>query len=447
MKKSLLFLPILVTLVTLIAPASAQLTASVDLTPSILLPGDTASGILTLTNKGTASIKVTGVTFFSDLKVEPKSVSSIGYIPSGGSYELPFRIYANEEGLYSVEARIYTTNGTLNQLILVDVRDLTPEIVLNSAIVLNEVNTVTFTISDPIGVSNLKVEPLFDAEPKIIYLTDSEGSFTYYASEEKELKFRVSFYNGENYHEVIQTIMPEYRESKGVLLNVSLPYDAVCLEDVVPIRVELTNLRNDAIYSIEVTASLKNFSKKSQIAGLSSMESRSIEFLCTAKYPGEQDVYIRVEFKDALNNMYSMEKRVSFKVLEEKAISISNLEVKWNRNLRISGDVSNSGKSTVYNVMLAIQSDGIIKTYYLGKIEPSDFDTFEFSVENVTSATPHLIVTWNNELGERIEEVLPVKLPQKQEFEAETNPAIITISVVVFVAIIAIAGLAWIRRK
>ena len=52
--------------------------------------------------------------------------------------------------------------------------------------------------------------------------------------------------------------------------------------------------------------------------------------------------------------------------------------------------------------MLAIKSDGIIKTYYLGKIEPSDFDTFEFSVENVTSATPHLIVTWNNELGERL---------------------------------------------
>ncbi|AIG98438.1 hypothetical protein AFULGI_00016790 [Archaeoglobus fulgidus DSM 8774] len=101
MKKPLLTLLTLLALTILVTPASAHITASVQLTPSVLLPGDTAYGTLTLTNKGTTSIKVTGVTFFSDLKVEPKSISSIGYIPPAGSYELPFRINAEKVGLYT----------------------------------------------------------------------------------------------------------------------------------------------------------------------------------------------------------------------------------------------------------------------------------------------------------------------------------------------------------
>ncbi|AEA47923.1 hypothetical protein [Archaeoglobus veneficus] len=445
MKRLLLALLTLLVLLTLTTPASAHIVASVELRPSVLLPGDTAYGTLTLTNKGTTSIKVTGVTFFSDLKVEPKSISSIGYIPPAGSYELPFRINAEKVGLYTVEAHIYTTNGTLKQIILIDVRDLMPEIVLTSAITLNEVNTVQFTLSDPIGVSNVKIEPLFDAEPKVIYLSDSEGVFTYYASEKKELSFKISFYNGENYHEIVQTITPEYRESKGVLLNVSLPYNVVPLKDVVPVKVEITNLRNDAIYSIQVTVKTDNFTKTTQIASLNSMGSSQISFLCPAEKPGEQTILICVSYRDCLNNEYSTEKHVSVQILNEKAVVVSNIDVEWDNGLKISGDVSNSGKSKVYNVMLALLADRAVKTYYLGTIDPSDFDTFEFTAENVTSAK--LLVTWNNELGEKVEEVLPLEIPSKPEFRTQSSPAVIVVSVVVLVIVVAIVAIAWVRRR
>lgn len=439
MKKLLLVLLLLLS----IHPASAHVVASVELTPSTLLPGDTANGKLTITNKGTADIRVTGITFFSDLKVVPASISRIGYIPPQGTYELPFKVKADKPGLYKIEAHIYTTNGTLNQLILVDVRDTMPEIILKSAIVLNEVNNVPFIISDPIGVSNVKVEALFDAEPRII--TDKKGSFTYYASEKRDLSFKISFYNGENYHEIVQTITPEYRESRGVHVNVSLPYDTIPLKDIIPVNVEITNLRADAIYSIEVTAKSSNFTRTAQIPSLNSMESKTLSILCPAETPGKQNITIHITYRDALNNEYSTEKYISAHILEEKAVTVSNLEVKWDNGLRISGDVSNNGWSRVYNVLLTLQVGKAAKTYYLGTIDPSDFDTFEFTAENVSSAT--LVVTWNNELGHKVEEVIPVDVPQKPEFKAEPSPMILVVSAVAFIAIIIISALAWMRRK
>jgi len=456
MKNAVLIALVPIILVPLITPASAHITASVQLTPSILLPGDTTNGTLTITNKGTTSIRVTGVTFFSDLSIKPKSISQIGYIPPAGTYELPFRVKTEKAGLYTVEAYIYTTNGTLKQVILVDVRDLIPEIVLTSAITLNEVNTVSFKISDPLGVSDLKIEPLFNAEPRIIYPAGSEGTFIYYASEKKELKFRISFYNGENYHEVTQTIMPEYRVSKGVLMNVSLPYDVVCLKDVVPVRIELTNLRGDEVYSLCVKVSSGSFTKATKIASLSSMESKSVEIICPTQSPGEQNVSVTLSFKDSMSNPYTSKEYVKFRVLREKAVSVSNIDVKWNEGMSISGDVSNNGKSTVYNVMVALQSGETVKMYYLGTINPSDFDSFEFSALGFGSSTtsklnesitPKLVISWNNELGEKVNEVVSIPLPQKPEFKTESNPTIVVISAVVFVAVVAIVALAWMRKK
>jgi len=163
------------------------------------------------------------------------------------------------------------------------------------------------------------------------------------------------------------------------------------------------------------------------------------------KTPGKQNIAISITYRDALNNEYSIEKYVSAQVLEEKAVVVSNLEVEWSDGLKISGDVSNNGWSKVYNVMLILQSDKVTKTYYLGTIEPSDFDTFEFTAENVSSAT--LTITWNNELGYKVEETIPIKAPPKMEFKTESNPMVVIISVIVVVVIVIIAALAWVRRK
>ena len=221
--------------------------------PEILLPGDYADGYLKIINPG-RDIRINSVVFHSEgLEIYPKSYRAIGTIPSGGSYTLPFSIKAQDVGRHLLEAIISTGNGTIIQHILIVVDDSFPSIVLLTPIYKGEVNELKFLITSPVTLQNVKVTPLFNAEPDVIFVGTvngyAEGSLKFIPTDEKELKFKLTFYNGKNYHEMIKTIPITFLESKGVMLNVVSSYSSVYVGDCIPLNVEITNLRNDNIYN------------------------------------------------------------------------------------------------------------------------------------------------------------------------------------------------------
>ncbi len=444
---------IALTLLALTVPASAQVIVSkIEMSPSILLPNDVADCKLTIT--AYTSTKINGIIFFtpSGIKIEPSSVSRIGLIPAGSSYELPFTLKAEKEGIHTVYIHIYTSNGTIIQVMNVRAEDMMPEIVIQpTTLTLNEVNNVSFYISTPLQISNVIVEPLFNADPRIIHVTNNKGSFSIYPVEPQKLSFKIKFYNGRNYHEVIQTIEPNYRGSKGVLVNLSLQYPTALLKDVIPINVELTNLRQDSIYTVKITAvsDFGNFSEsRKEIPVIQSMESKSTVFLYSPSKAGINEITLRVTYLDKMNNEHTITKRIQINVLNEKPLSVSNIEVEKDlKGIRITGDISNNGRSLVYNVLLSMQLGDEVKTYYLGSIDPSDFDTFEFSfpVSNATQAV--LNVYWSNKIGEKIEITQTIEVPVST-VQAEADAGwVVYVSAIAFVAVLAIVAIAWRKSR
>lgn len=417
----------------LIAPTSAKVVVQeIEITPSILLPGDVADCKITLT--AMKDCKIT-VTFFTPLgiEVEPSSVY-IGHLPAGASYTLPFTLKAKESGIYIVNIYIYTLNKTIKQVMVVRVEDIYPKIVLHeTTFTLNEVNKVEFSISSPIDLSNIVVKPLFDADPKVIYVKDGKGSFKFCPTKQQNLSFEIEFYNGKNYHRIIQTVHPQYKESKGLVFDINT-YPTALLYDAIPLTINLTNLRNDVIYSIKITLKSNGIFSNDylEIPILKSMESKSFKILYTPTKAGKDVIEVELEYSDELNNVYKVKKNVTIEVSHEYALTLGNINI----DVRgVSGEICNLGRGKVYNVMVQL---GEYK-YYIGTIDSQDFDTFELPYANVSV----IKVSWNNEIGEKFEVSFPIKVQysyevKKEEREASQIPLIIAVVVLIAVVVIII---------
>jgi hypothetical protein len=430
-------------------PASAQVVVSeIQMDPPILLPGDEADGLLKIVASEDTSIN--SVVFFAPagIKIEPAIISSIGQLKSGSTYELPFTVKANEPGKYRIDVRISTSNGSVKQIMVVRVEERMPELILNKSIItLNEVNTVEFHIISPIQLSSVVVEPMFNATPRTIHVSNGQGAFTFYPTKPEELIFKIKFYNGRNYHEITQIIRPEYRESGGLFLNISSPSLAM-LNDVVPIEVGITNLRDDKIYSIKIQliSDAGTFSSEElDIPVMASSESRTLEVLYSPDKPHQSKIQLKVSYKDTVSIEYLMTKEIAIRVINESPVVLSNLEVEKDANgVRISGDVSNVGLGNARNILLEITSGDERKTYYLGTLPPSDFDSFEFNLGNTTD-TATLKITWMNDVGKKIEVSYPIEIPASSVEKTESKLSIIAI--ISAVAVIAIVALIWIRSR
>lgn len=432
--------------------ASAKVSVNVEHAPETILPGDTADYTATLNNQGTEEVKVKTVTLYTDLDVEPDSVSHVGTIPSGSSYVFPFTVEAEKAGSHIIEMHIRTQKETIKRLILVNVEDKQPGIILTSPLKLNEVNNLNFYLTNPIGsIKDVSVEACFDADPKIIYLGDltssHKGSFRYAPKSRKDLSFKISYYNGRNYHQVVKTVTPEYRETKGVIINGSIPYNSVLIQDVVPLDVTISNLRDDTIYSLEVTASLEDTEKTKEIASLGSGEDSKVSFQFSPQEVGKNTIQIDISYKDELNNQYSETEEVGFIALEEKPVSVSNIRVeKEVDRTTVSGDVSNSGRSTVYNVLLSMQVGDEAKTFYLGSIDVSEFDSFEFAFSGINTSRGVLTVSWNNKLGEKVELSKEIDLPE-QKIQTAGDSNLMIIGSVVAIAALALVAVILIKSR
>jgi len=438
-------------LLILIQTASAQI-VKVEINPQILLPNDVADCKLTFTAQ--QNTYVSGITIFHPIEVQvnPSSFSGIGWLSAGQSYEFPFTIKAKESGVYTLTIYINTLNGTIKQSLTIRViRDM-PDIVLDKTVLtLNEVNTIQFTITSPIDIDNVVVEPLFNANPKVIYVQNGKGSFKFEPTKPQPLKFKICFYNGRNYHEVVRIINISYIKSKGVLINVTPKYPVALIGDVVPIDVEIANLREDTIYSVNVTLSNGIFSKnRVQIPMIKPEETAKARFDFCSRNSGIKEIVIEVSYQDEFNNPYREKRVVTIKVLNETTLQFSGIDVKSSfEGLTVSGDVSNNGRTKVYNIFVTASTSGQTKTYYIDSLEPSDFDTFEFTFTNYSN-TITLKVKWTNEIGEVFETSKVVKVPP-HEVQVESVSGIdyvaIGVTLIVFIFVVFLVVLAWKRRK
>ncbi len=444
-------LPVIFLLFLVIQTASAQV-VKVEVNPQTLLPNDVADCKLVFTAQQTTY--VSGITIFhpQEVQVIPSSFSGIGWISSGASYEFPFTIKAKKSGIYTLTIYINTLNGTIKQSLTIRVLNQMPDIVLDKTVLaLNEVNTVQFTITSPLPISNIIVEPLFDANPRIIYVQNGKGSFKFEPTKPEPLKFKICFYNGNNYHEVIRTVNVTYIESKGVLINVTPQYPITLIGDVDKINVEIANLRGDTIYSVNVTASNGIFSKnRAQIPMIKSGETVKTEFNLCFKSSGNKEIVIEVSYRDEFNNHYREKKVVTIEVLNETALQFSSLEIKPSlEGLTVTGDVSNNGRTKVYNIFVTASTSRQTKTYYIDSLDPSDFDTFEFTFTNYSN-TITLHVKWTNEIGEVFETSKVFKVPSHQiqvESTGNVDYVAIGVSLAVLVLVAFLIVLAVKRRK
>jgi len=419
-------------LISLMAIAQAQIT--IECTPSTLFPNDVADCKLKITFP--RETYVSSFSFSNDVDVMPKSISGVGWV---SSYELPFNLKAGKPGIHTIDVYINTLNGTIKQTFNVVVVGDMPRIILNkTTLYLNEVNTLSFKVVSPFEISNVIVKPLFPSDPQTIY--GMEGSFKF-IPKEKPLRFEISFYNGRNSHTVIQSVDVSYKESKGVILNLTPRYSVSLIGDVVSIPVEISNLRTDLIYNVTVKSNAEP--SIVTIPYLNSGESRCFDLKFSSNESGLRFVNVTVKYFDEFNNPYILNSQTSILFLDEYALQFSGVDVRSGVEVEVGGDVCNNGRTKVYNIYVIAEADGTIKNYYIDSLEPSDFDSFEFTFKNASFV--RLKVKWNNELGEvfEIEKILSVQPVVESE---EGGDYIIPIAVLIGVVVLILLGFRYARR-
>ncbi|WP_290597784.1 MULTISPECIES: hypothetical protein [unclassified Archaeoglobus] len=441
---------LLVLFVAAIHHVAAQgVSISYQLSPEILLPGDYADCILVISNPSTSgtSIKVNSVILTGyGVEIAPREIYSIGIIPAGGSATLPFSIKAIKAGRFNVEASISTENGTIRQNIQIVVDDNFPSLTVTSPVYKGEVNDLQFYVSSPTELKDVRVEALFNATPQSVYLGEvgsngAEGVFKFFPSS-STLEFRISFYNGNNYHEVIRTVNVRMLESKGVVVNVTVPYKTLYIGDSILVPVEVANLRGDEIIGVRITAQsdLGTFSDPVEVPSIPSGESKRVNFKFSPARGGEGEVFFTIEYSDEFGNKYSIEKSFSIKVLDSFAVSLTNVNVaREGMQVTVSGDVSNNGRSEVYNAYALATCDGYKADYFIGNIDPSDFQSFDLPVKCNKSVL--VTVSWSNDLGEKFEIHKQVNLGGGVPTEVESSNLPIVISIVVAAVVFVIIGL------
>lgn len=437
----------ILTLLLISIPVNAVEVSKVEINPQVLLPGDLAEGklILTAQNEDVKSISFRA----SGIDVSPSFVTEIGTISKGTSYELPFTLRAGEPGVYSVEVLISTKNETKKQIFNVEVADEKPTIILKkSRLTLNEVNEVEFTLMSRLNFERVMIKPLFVSEPSIFYfnsIQEASGAFKLYPTEKRPLSFKISYYNGNNYHETIQNVSVEYDSSKGVFLSQNISYSVLAINDVSELTISIVNLRNDRIYQIAVELSSDGavFSEnRKEIAYLDPFSSTSISFLFSPKKAGKQEIVAEVSYKDEMGNDYAAERKIEFTATDQDILGISNLDVKKTlEEVKITGDLSNGGRSKARNVLIELTSGNVTKNFFVGELDAGDFFSFDFSMPSAIKKGV-IKVSWTNELGMSNSISQEFTVPNKGIEKTPRNTLLyIGIAAVIVAAIIVVAVL------
>lgn len=448
-KRMIKVLTIFLLILLAISSAKAQIAiVNVEMTPETLLVGDKAECKVTLYNPEMKAVKVSSIQFETPygISVEPKFVN-VGYLAKQSRYDLIFYITAEKSGIYTVKIDVNTGNSSVTQLLNVFVEKDIPKVVLEP-IKLNEVNNAEIKILSPIKIKNVVVEPLFDSTPK--YLTFKNVDFVAKAKlkfygKKQNYKFRISFYNGLNYHSYVQEIHPTFLQSKGLFLNVSTD-STIYLYDVVPVKISVSNLREDTIYEVVINATSHKgiFSNDIKIDRINPLQSKFVTIYYSPLQKGLDCITLNVSYKDEVGNNYRLVFKKNVEVLNETSVSVTNLEVDVKNEITVSGDISNNGKSEVYNVYTTASLNGVSKDYFIGSIDPSDFQSFSIPIKGNGSKVS-IKVLWTNRLGKNFEITKTIEV--KRTILSKENPPIWVLAASALVVIVFVALAMYSYRK
>ncbi len=435
--------------------AAASVSVSYQLSPNILMPGDFADGELKIYNPNAVDVEINSIMFYGNgVIITPRSIYNVGTLPPGSSYTLPFSVKALKVGRYDIEAIVSTKDGDVVQHIEVVVDDNFPSVTVSSPLYRNEVNVLKFYISSPVPLTNVRVMPLFDAKPHVVYVGNveggGEGEVQFLPVNETNLKFKLSFYIGRNYHEVVKTVPISLLDSQGVALNIS-SFASTFIGDCIDINLEISNLRHDSIYRVAV----KTLSEKGEIDSsvsipeMKSGESKKVRLLYTPLRGGVDDVRICVEYRNAFGDYNESCRSIEINVSDQYVISVTNLDVKTDlEGTHVSGDVSNNGRGEVLNAYVAAISGNERVDYFLGNIEPSDFQSFDLTLKS--NGTIKLIVKWMNKAGKEFvmkKEISKEKYVEKMPEKASSPTLAISIAAAIAViAIVAVVVYRYVRK-
>ncbi|MEM4155200.1 MAG: hypothetical protein QXQ38_00565, partial [Archaeoglobaceae archaeon] len=282
---------IIVALLLLIIPVSA-LTISHELSPELVLPNGYADCVITIRNSGVSSVEINSISFYSKtIEFEPAYIQSVGNLSPGAVYTLKVSMRSQVVGRQIGEMIVSTNEGSLSQSIELVVDDKFPEISISSPLYRGEVNYAKLLISSPLTLRNVQIEALFNATPKKFFLGTLAGvnELNFRLGEDLEtLNFRLSFYNGRSYHVIEKVIKIEYLPSKGLATSLQPSKDVLFIGEAVNLSLEITNLRNDEIYQIEVQlfGNGKLSQNNAKIDRIASNEKKILNFIFSPRENG-----------------------------------------------------------------------------------------------------------------------------------------------------------------
>ncbi|MCS7119130.1 MAG: hypothetical protein RMH75_03560 [Archaeoglobaceae archaeon] len=430
-------LTILFSIILLALPVGA-ITISYEVSPEIVLPNGYADCIIKIVNNNISDVKINSISFFSNTVEVFPSYTTVGKIGPNSVYTLKVSMKSSYTGRHVVEMQISADNYSIYQPIELIVDDNFPQLTISSPLYRNEVKYATIMVSSPVMLRDLRIEALFNATPKILYV----GTLSNFAqlnlkfSEDLEnLRFRIYFYNGRSYHELERSLKPSYIPSRGISTNLQLSRDVVFVGEVLSISLEIVNLRSDEIYQIEVyNFGSGKFSRDyAKVEKLSSGEKRILNFIFSPRESGK--VSILITYRDFFGQKHEKWENVSLLVLSREVLQITNLK---SENVfgktRISGEVVNYGHRNVLGAEVSAFCNDTKINNFIGEIEANDYETFELEV-GCTEVI--LKLSWWNEVGESfsVSEMVKSEIVREEGSIIPLFVAVIT-SVAVFVFIL-----------
>lgn len=425
-------------------PVSA-LTISYQITPEIVLPNGYADCVITLRNTGTTSITIDSISFLSPtIEFDPSHIQHVGNLSPGGSYTIKISMKSSAVGRQNAQMVLSTSEGSFSQIIELLVDDRFPEISLSSPLYRGEVNYAKLLVATPVLIKNLRVEALFNASPKTFFVGELSGatSFQFRLGEDLEfLSFRISFYNGRSYHEIERTIKVEYLPSKGIVINLQPSKDVLFIGEAVNLSIEITNMRNDDIYNVELqlSGSGKFSQNTAKIDKISAGEKKILNFIFSPKESGNAIIVAKMSYEDFFGRRYEQSEKLTLSVLEYYVLQVINVQKVFSPGkTKISGEVVNYGHRSSLSTKISAFCDSERADYYIGEIDAKDYETFDLEIlcDNVT-----LLLTWWNDAGDSFSVSERIELGKLEKKEENPIPlyitAIASVAVLLFVIYIA----------
>lgn len=414
------------TLLIFLSPIQAlALSISYEITPEIVLPNGYADCVITL-KAGSNAIEINSISFLSGtIEFEPSHIQHVGNLSPGGVYTVKVSMKSSTVGRQNGQILVSTSEGTFSQNIELVVDDRFPEISLASPLYRGEVNYAKILISTPILLKNLRIEALFNSSPKVFFVGNLVGAtdFQFRLGEEQEyLKFKISFYNGRSYHELEKTIKVDYLHSKGLVMNLQSSKDILFIGEAVNLSVEITNLRSDDIYNVELQ--LKGNGKFSRnvekIDKISAGSKKDLNFIFSPRESGIVEISAKIAYEDFFGAKYEKLENLTLTVLDSYVLQIINPRIVSEiGKTKISGEVVNYGHRIAINTKVSAFCYGERADYYIGEIDAKDYETFdlEISCGNVT-----LLLTWWNDAGDSFSVSEKLELEKLEQREANPLP-------------------------